>query len=291
MDAMQRALLNSNPLLSRFNPLERILYYDDFDKGISGWSQLIGNYEHTLDSILPDYADLRAPQLSNLTMWDTGTAGSMEGTYALKLATRPTPGSLAVAIKRQTFRHYGKVQLEAYVTFKPEAATLRLLDTGVRAFGMLFDIQDGYGVARKRWMPHLRFLNALNGERIGKWQYKPETRQMLDIGDTGETQSHFHLGPEGWEDVTDSHQLTCYNEIATKMNWSYLRVVVDLQAQRFVEFQFDDFRFSGEGMKVIEMPPVRNAWAMLNTLFFVEADTDIRAFLYVDSVLLSGEAE
>jgi len=28
---------------------------------------------------------------------------------------------------------------------------------------------------------------------------------------------------------------------------------------------------------------------MLNTLFFVEADTDIRAFLYVDSVLLSGE--
>ena len=36
-----------DPRLSRFDPLERIFFYDDFDEGIRGWSELIGNYEHT----------------------------------------------------------------------------------------------------------------------------------------------------------------------------------------------------------------------------------------------------
>ena len=50
--------------------------------------------------------------LSNLTMWDTGTAGSMEGDYALKLASRARSGSLATSIKRLTFRKRGQIQLE-----------------------------------------------------------------------------------------------------------------------------------------------------------------------------------
>lgn len=32
-----------------------------------------------------------------------------------------------------------------------------------------------------------------------------------------------------------------------------------------------------------------NLWCMLNTVFFAETDRDKRAFLYVDSVVLSGE--
>ena len=82
----------ADPRLSRFDPLERIIFYDDFDEGIRGWSELIGNYEHTLDSMLPEYSDMRPPMLSNLTMWDTGSAGSMEGDYALKLASRAREG-------------------------------------------------------------------------------------------------------------------------------------------------------------------------------------------------------
>ena len=54
---------------------ERIIFYDDFDEGMHGWSELIGNYEHTLDSMLPEYSDMRPPMLSNQSMWDTGTAG------------------------------------------------------------------------------------------------------------------------------------------------------------------------------------------------------------------------
>lgn len=289
MNDLQSALLHANPALSRFDPLDRILFLDDFDRGMCGWSQLIGNYEHTLDSLLPGYRDLRPPQLSNLTMWDTGTAGSMDGTYALKLATRPRKDSLSVAIKRQTFRHYGKLQLEAYVCFKPEASELRLLATDVRAFGVGLDIQDGYHNQRARWMPHLRYLNAVDGERIGQWQTRPQSGPVHDIGNTGETVSHFHLSKEGWVDVPNGHVLTMYNEIATKMNWSYLKVGVDLQEQRFTGFKFDDNVYPADGMTVITLPPFRNVFAMLNVFFWVEADTDKRAFLYVDSVLLSGE--
>ncbi|NJL92506.1 MAG: hypothetical protein HC915_01680 [Anaerolineae bacterium] len=281
---------NSALLTDRYDPLEKVFFFDDFDHGLNGWTGLIGNYEDSLESVLPEFRDLRPPQLSNLTMWDTGTAGSAFGTYALKLATRPRLGSLAVGIKRQTFRHAARLRLEAYLTFKPEASQLRLSALDVRAFGVAFDLQDGYGQADGlRWMPHLRYLNAQAGERQGRWQFKAQTRPLTDIGGTGETQSHFHLGPEGWQDVPNAQQLTCYNEITTKMNWSYLRVGLDLHTRTITDFQFDDHVFSGEGLGVITLPAMRNLWCMLNTLFFVETDTDQRAFLYVDSVLLSGE--
>lgn len=285
---LRRDLLNANPELSRFDPLERILFYDDFDNGINGWTQLIGNYEHTLDSILPEFQDLRPPMLSNLTMWDTGTAGSMSGTYALKLATRRRAGSLGVAIKRQTFRKRGKIQLECYLNIKPEANELKLSATDVRAFGVLFDVQDGKN-PEYRWMPHLRYLNAENGQRIGKWQFKPQTRAFHNIGTTGETVSHFHLGPEGWVDVPGGTQTLCYNEIATKMNWSYLKLGIDLESRTFTGFQCDDHIFSGEGIAPIMIPYMPNLFCMLNTAFWVETDTDKAAFLYVDSVLLSAE--
>ena len=74
-----------NPQLSRFSPLERIITFDDFDTGLNGWTALIGNYEKSLDSMLPQYRDLRGPMLSNGTMWDTGSAGSWDGTYAMKV--------------------------------------------------------------------------------------------------------------------------------------------------------------------------------------------------------------
>ena len=168
------SIYSVDPRLSRFDPLKRIIFYDDFDEGVNGWSELIGNYEHTLDSIIPLSADYRPPMISNLTMWDTGTAGSMEGTYALKLASRAREGSLATSIKRVTFRKPGPVQLEAYFCFKPEASELRLSSKDVRAFGVLFDLQDGMN-PDIRWMPHLRYLNAQGGDMINRWQVKGET--------------------------------------------------------------------------------------------------------------------
>ena len=281
-------LYPTDPRLSRFDPLERIIFYDDFDEGIHGWSELIGNYEHTLDSMLPDYRDMRPPMLSNLTMWDTGTAGSMEGTYALKLATRPREGAIAVSIKRQTFRRRGHIQLECYFTVKPEANELRLSVTDVRAFGVLFDLQDGMN-PEYRWMPHLRYVNAVGDEPVNRWQVKTETRAFSKIGDSGETVSHFHLGPENWQDVDTPAQPLAYNEIATKMNWHYLRVNVDLAKREFTRFQCNDLVYNGDALKFISIPAMPNLNTMLNTAFWVETNGDKRAFLYLDSVLLSGE--
>ncbi|MDE2857935.1 MAG: hypothetical protein OXN94_08810 [Chloroflexota bacterium] len=281
------SVYTADPRLSRFDPLERVFFYDDFDEGIRGWSELIGNYEHSPDSMLPEYKDMRPPMLSNLTMWDTGTAGSMEGSYALKLATRARAGSLATSIKRQTFRKRGQIQLECYFTFKPEASELRLSLDDVRAFGVLFDLQDGMN-PEYRWMPHLRYLNAVDDEMINRWQVKGQTRPFHNIGDSGETVSHFHLGPENWDFVDCPAQSLCYNEIATKMNWHYLKVKVDLAERRFIGFQCNDLSYSGEALQHISIPAMPNLNCMLNTAFWVETNRDKRAFLYVDSVLLSG---
>ncbi len=285
---LYQASLRAHPQLSKFDPLERIYYFDDFDQGLNGWTSLIGNYEHTLDSVLPDFRDLRPPMLSNLTMWDTGTAGSMSGAYALKVATRAQAGSLGTAIKRQTFRSRGKVQFECYFCFKPEASELKLSELDVRAIGVLFDIQDGQNAAL-RWMPHLRNLNAQHGERVARWQYKPQTRPFRQIGDSGKTVSHFHLGPEGWVDVPIAPQELCYNEIATKMNWHYLKICLDLDSRQFLSFRCNDVEYAGDALRAIEIPAMPNLSCMLNVAVWVEADVDKRAFLYVDSILLSGE--
>ncbi len=282
--------MHSSPDLSRFDPLDRILSYDDFDHGLNGWTALIGNYEDSLDSILPGFRDLRGPMLSNLTAWDTGTAGSMAGTYALKLATRPQSGSMAVAIKRMTYRRPCPIRLEAYFTFKPEASELRLSETDVRAVGVLFDLQhtDQHEGAKERVMPHIRYLNAMDGKPVARWQYKHERVPLKEIGGTGKTKSHFHLSSEGWEDIPGGEQLLCYNEIATKQNWYYLRLDFDLATMEYLGLYCQDREFDVTGLKPMRMPAMANLWCMLNVAFWVEADSAKRSFLYLDSVCLSG---
>ena len=127
------ANVSADPFLSKFEPLGRILFADDFDNGMCGWSELIGNYEGSLDTILPPFRDLRPPMLSSATMWDTGTAGSLAGAYSLKLATRARAGHLAVAIKRATWRKRGRIQVECYFAVKPEPSALTLGDHDVGA--------------------------------------------------------------------------------------------------------------------------------------------------------------
>lgn len=284
-DLIQRAILRADPRLSRFNPLSRIIFFDDFDEGLRGWTGLIGNYEGSLDNMLPGFRDLRQPMLSNCTMWDTGTHGAFDGLYSLKLATRPQAGALAVGIKRITWRYAGPLQLEAYFTFKPEATALQLSELDVRAVGVLFDLQD----SQHRVMPHLRYLNAMEGQAIHQWQYKKDPVPLHEIGTSGKTRSHFHLAPEGWLDIPGGQQLLCYNEIATKINWHYLKVGFDLASMSFTGLQCNDRIFDISEIAPMVIPAMANLWCMLNVAFWVETDLDKRAFLYVDSVLLSGE--
>ncbi len=290
---MQEIKIPAQPGPGRFDPLPRILCHDDFDTGLCGWGALIGNYEGSLDTLLPGYRDLRPHMLSNLTAWDTGTAGALSGTYAMKLATRAQPGSLAVGIKRLTFRQPSRIRAEYYFTFKPEAVELRLSDTDVRAVGFGFALQDGdrKGEGARRVMPHLRYLNSVEGQPVQRWQFKRALEPMRHIGGSGQTRSHFHLAPTGWEDVPDGDQRLCYNEIATKQNWHYLRVGIDLDAMCFTEFRCNDRLFDHTAIAPMVLGAMPNLWCMLNLFVWVEADCGKRAFLYVDTAMLSAEVE
>ena len=107
----------------------------------------------------------------------------MDGVYAMKLATRPRAGGLAVAVKRTTWRFAGPLRMETYFTFKPEATEMALSELDVRAIGFAFDLQD----ASRRVMPHVRYLNALEGEPVSRWQYKEDRVPLEDIGSSGKT--------------------------------------------------------------------------------------------------------
>jgi hypothetical protein len=288
--AIVRALRLADPALSRFDPMPRIIAFDDFDRGFCGWTQLVGNYENSLDSMLPGYAQHSQAMLSTLSTWDFGSHGAFDGSYALKLATKPRRGAQNVSIKRLTFRKRGPIRLEFYFTFKPEATELRLSETDIRSIGFLYDLQTGDTDADAwRVMPHLRFLNALDGEHVQKWQFKRRTTDVKPLGTENKTVTHYHLAPEDWEDLPGGGQKLCYNEIPTKVNWHYVRFDFDLASMRATAFQCNDRVFDLSGFDSIRIPAMRNLWCMLNLAFFVEADTEKRAFMYVDSVCLSGD--
>jgi hypothetical protein len=289
-DALRIAIQRADPRLSRFDPLPRIISHDEFSKGHCGWSQLVGNYEDDLDTMLPGYAQHTSAMLSTLAHWDAGSHGGMGSSYALKIATRPRKGAQNVAIKRHTFRHRGRIRFETYFTFKPEAAQLKLSETDVRSVGFLFDLQAGdQDNGGERVMPHLRFLNALDGEHVQKWQFKQRTTEFKPIGNGEKTLSHYHLAPDDWEDLPGGAQRLCYNEIPTKVNWTYLRFDFDLDTMNALAFQCNDRQFDVSGFESIRMPAMKNLWCMLNFALFAETDTDKRTFLYVDSVCLSGD--
>jgi hypothetical protein len=288
--ALRLAMLQANPDLSRFDPLSRIISHDDFSRGHCGWSQLVGNYEDDLDSMLPGYAQHSSAMLSTLAHWDAGSHGGMDSSYALKVATRPRIGAQNVVIKRHTFRKRGPIRFEAYVTFKPEATELRLSEADVRSVGFLFDLQGGdQDGATHRVMPHLRYLNAENGALAQKWQFKSETTPFKPLGHTNSTATHYHLAPEGWRDLPGASQRLCYNEIPTKVNWTYLRFDFDLETMQATGFRCNDRVFDVGGFEPISIPAMKNLWCMLNFCMFVETDTAKRAFLYVDSICISGD--
>ena len=272
-DQIRTAVLQANPALSRFDPLSRIVLFDEFRRGMQGWTEMIGNYEHELENFIDPHsvtlAETRPPMLSSSSMWDTGTAGGWHGTYSMKIATRARRDYLAKAIKRISWRQRGRLQCEAYFTYGVEASELKLGDTDFKAFGFGWDFQeDG-----RRWMPSLRYVNAEQGQLKQTWTLHVDGKLNPQMGE--------------WETV--GTQPLCYNEIATKQNWHYLRWVVDLRSASYVELQCNDKVFDISGVQYDTFEPAPNLWCMLNAGFWVEAGADKRAWLQVDSMLVSTD--
>jgi len=282
VDDMQRALLRADPRLSKYDPLSRLFFFDDFSHGLQGWVPLMGNYEDELDRMHPGYRQITGPMLSTLSFWDCGSHGALGGSYAMKVPTRPKAGALNVALKRLTYVKPCPIQVEMWFTFKPEASERKLSETDMRSIGLILDLQND----ERRIMPHLRYLNSHSGRRHEHWQFKQTEVPFARLSE--KTVTHFHIADQDWEDLGE-RQILCYNEIPTKVNWQYLKMGFDLRSMSYTHFQCNDVVYDMTGKGTLEIPAMPNLRGMLNVVLFAETDTDKRSSLYVDSMCVSGE--
>ena len=201
--------------------MPRIICFDDFDRGICGWTQLVGNYEDTLDAMLPGYAQhthadaLDPAELGFRLAWRRRRLLCAEDRDAADAAARRTS-----RIKRLTFRKRGPIRLEFYFTFKPEATELQLSETDVRSFGFLYDLQVGDQRRRagQRVMPHLRFLNAAG--RQAPAEMAVQARDHADSSRSAPTARRSRTTTSRrttGRTCPGGEQRLCYNEIPTKV--------------------------------------------------------------------------
>jgi len=298
-----QALRRSDPILSRFNPLPRILFVNDFDSGTNGWCELSGNHDNNLDNLRARARDLRPPQLSTMTFFDTGTHGSIDGSYSMKLATRPKPGHMSQAIKRFTYAKLGLVQFEMYFTFKaetiypvpgsPDTRWDGNYDPSVLQFGDFTISNDvGEGQDGERYHCALRYENTdREGELSQRWMYKTSVQPTTKMERNGTARSpdDYHVvDPGDWEPVPGGYQPLCYNEIPTKANWHYLRWVFDTRTRRNTELQVNDLTMD---LREIPVPIYEHKYwgceRLLNFCLDVRTRRPVRNFLWVDSVVAS----
>ncbi len=311
-DALRRALLRADPRLSRYDPLERILLVDDFDQGMNGWVTYFpdydgwedypGRYEHVepvqaivhkslhdpmirVDRRLP-MGPHGVPMLSSLTSWDVGSSGSFQGNYALKVPTPAKAGYKAFAQKRLTTPWRGKFRVETWFTFKAEPSDFRLGHTDIRALYLTFDAMDPHHIREQgqepvRWWPCLRYHHAEGGELVQRWQ-------LNLTGNTG-------VKDGAWSYLDDGYQELGFNRSPTKYQWHYLRFTFDLTTHEYVDFHCYGKEFRVAGLRHAPQPPIEGWRAstdkcggLLNTGFGIEAATDKRCFLYLDSIVVSA---
>lgn len=297
--AVREGIRAADPKLSRFNPLPRILFHDDFDYGVQGWCELIGNHNGDLDTVRPVLSDTRPPQISTCSFFDIGTHGPLSGNYALKLATRAKPGHMALAIKRATFQKPGLVQLETYFTIKSEAWIGARegkhdgnIDPSVSDFGEFCignDVCDReFG---RRYHCALRYVNAdANGDLQRRWYYKTsvQTTTKMEVSGSPAVSDYHVAHPNDWAPVPNGEHNLCYNEVPTKINWHYLRYQFDTEAGRNVELQINDKVMDLRDVPVPRFP--HGYWGLERLLNFsidVRTHRPVRNFLFLNTCLVS----
>ena len=299
--------------LAKYQPLARIITYDDFDRGFNGWMDLTPNFVHEDYRSFESIVDLEhwAPtMLSAAPMRFAATHGSMEGTYSLKLSTRPNanryeeppaPGSMGTAIKRLArIEGQKKIQIEAYYSYTPQQDRFGKGEEDIRAFGFYWDLQDD----EYRYMPGVRYVNSVNGKLVKKWQYWRVSE--------GVTQKDWCFGLEdGWQEpgvdnlwygrrypdgsadayqwIPDGEQELVYNESPDKINWMYFRLTFDFERREYIELQSLDRVFDLRGLAPTMSARYKSIDNLMNPIFWVETDTNRSVNLFIDSVVYSSE--
>ncbi|WP_136660911.1 DUF6772 family protein [Nitratireductor sp. XY-223] len=296
---IRNGIIEANPALSRFSPLPRILCYDDFDYGINGWCELLGNHDGDLEKVRPVQADFRPPQISNCTFFDIGTHGAMNGNYALKLQTRPEPGHMALALKRLTSVKPGLVQLETYFAVKSEAWIGKRgeeidgnIDPSLGDFGD-FCISNDISNGDRRAHCCVRYVNCnAKGELVQKWQAKTslQVTSKLEWSGSASRATDYHVrDPDDWQDIPDGQQALCYNELPTKINWHYLRWQFDTGTFRNVLLQVNNKVMHLEDVVVPEYERGfhQGLTNLMNLSVDVRTHSPVRNFIWFDSILTS----
>jgi hypothetical protein len=306
---LRQAHLSADVRLSRFNPLPRILCFDDFNSGTHGWTELIGNHNERGDLLTVDdhMRDFRPPQLSSCNFFDIGTHGAMSGTYALKVATKPISGHTGVAIRRLTMSGRGRVQFETYFSYNAEAASeenraaeqagssgwdanFHPSETQFGALTVATDICDG-----TRYHTVMRYLNTdLDNKLAHQWVYptvpEPTPREHFEGKlKLPRTADFTAPDPADWKPIGEPQEL-CYNEVPTKVNWHYLRWVIDTSTRKNVEIQVNERTMD---LSDVPVPLYSEKYGSLNNLlnFYVSVrtHTNVRNFVYLDTVVISTD--
>jgi hypothetical protein len=307
-ESLRKAILSADRQLSRFDPLEHILFYDEFDEGINGWIPLGPDYDGmeaypgcpTRMEDLPPVALQRDRwqskdwpagtahriniMLSSLSTWDVGSTGSWNGTYVLKLCSAPVKNSLGYMVKRISNPWWNKLRFEAYLTFKADYPDYRLGQKDVNGFIIGYDFQDPDSVENpSRFRPCIRYYNAdEQGNFVHKWQAQfGATAGFLDSGT---------LNKEGWTDVEDGQQEIPFNRAPTKYQFVYLRFTVDLASHTYVDLYCHgkEMDVAGQPHSLTRKPFVPGCPGLLNVDIGVLTNTDKRAFLLIDSIVMSA---
>ncbi len=303
-----------------YHPLDEVICFDDFDRGLNGWMPLTPNLQQEVMDYFPSqrrHIDWGAPMLSSATFGYAGTHGSMHGTYSMKIPTRPVAaparelpvaGSLGIGIKRLTIPKRQPLRLEMYYAFKAEQDRPGIGESDIRAIGFTWDIQD----SERRYFAGVRYINAADGKMQQRWQYlRASDGTDEDWGETGisavgddpDGSDRIHIqrglgsehlgrrddhgGGDGFAEIGGGRQPLCYNETADKINWHYFSFTVDLARREYVELRSVDRVFDLRGCSPTLVDPYPRIAQLLNPLVWIEADTNRRVFLFVDSIIIS----
>ena len=299
---IQRSAIPADVRLSKYNPLPRVLFHDDFDEGVNGWCELVGNHAGDLNDIREVARDFRPPQLSNCTFFDIGTHGSVDGTYSLKLATRPKANHSAIAIKRMTSARRGLVQLETYFAFKAEqtfdGAGAEGWDGNAapseRQFGDITfcnDICESRGGLRYHGVVRYRNTEAA-GALVQTWMCPTSvepTTKMERQGAVGSNRDFHSVNPEDWLEDAGRAPAALLQRDGVEGQLALLAVAVrHLPApQRRAAVQRQRHGSAGGRCARLYDEPYQGLPNLLNFYVAVRTHTNVRNFLYLDSALVS----
>ena len=142
----------------------------------------------------------------------------------------------------------------------------------------------------------MRFQNAdWDGHLVQRWMYpvvaEPTPHERFEGEHDYSRYTDFTApDPDDWRFLSDRRQEACFNEVPTKVNWHYLRFLIDTSTRSNVELQFNN---DVHDLRRVPVPPYAEKYesleSLLNFYFSVRTLGPHRNSLFLDSVVISAD--